>query len=93
MLLKLKIVFLQVIFFFFWLFKYKKTNSFIISGDTLFIGGAGRFFEGNAKEMLENMDFIASLPDDVHILCGHEYTFDNYKWGKEIEPDNEQIQI
>ena len=46
----------------------------IFTGDTIFIGGCGRFFEGNAKGMLYAMDLMLSLPDDMKIFCGHEYT-------------------
>lgn len=31
--------------------------------------------------MLENFDYISKLDDSTHILVGHEYTVDNYKWG------------
>jgi hydroxyacylglutathione hydrolase len=49
-------------------------NDVIFTGDTLFSSGCGRFFEGNAEEMLKNMDKIANLEDQVQIFCGHEYT-------------------
>ncbi|VDM45195.1 unnamed protein product [Toxocara canis] len=38
----------------------------VFTGDTLFIGGCGRFFEGNAKEMHSALnEKLASLPDDT----------------------------
>lgn len=37
---------------------------FIFTGDTLFIAGCGRFFEGTAKEMYEAlMQKLFHLPD------------------------------
>ncbi|CZT18886.1 probable glyoxylase [Ramularia collo-cygni] len=54
----------------------------VFTGDTLFIGGCGRFFEGSAEEM----DFalnkvLATLPEDTKVYPGHEYTKGNVKFG------------
>ena len=49
------------------------TNTPILfTGDTLFVGGCGRFFEGTASDMLTNMDRIASLPAHTVVFCAHE---------------------
>lgn len=64
----------------------------LFTGDTLFLGGCGRFFEGTAKEMLENFDLIASLPKDTNIFCGHEYTVSNLEWALGVEWENEAIE-
>ncbi len=58
----------------------------LFSGDTLFVGGCGRFFEGTAAQMLENMDKIASLPLDTLVFCAHEYTESNYKFLAHVDP-------
>ena len=43
-------------------------------GDTLFLGGCGRFFEGTAEEMQEALNVkLAALPGDTLVYCGHEY--------------------
>ena len=40
----------------------------VFTGDTLFIGGCGRFFEGNAAEMHRALNqVLAKLPDDTQI--------------------------
>ena len=40
----------------------------VFTGDTLFIGGCGRFFEGNAKEMHKALnEVLAALPDDTKV--------------------------
>src|SRR4051812_43019528 len=58
----------------------------------LLIGGCGKFFEGNADEMHRALTkVIGSLPQDTQIYCGHEYTVSNLIFGKEIEPNNEQL--
>ena len=64
----------------------------LFTGDTLFLGGCGRFFEGTAKEMLVNFDLIASLPKDTQIFCGHEYTVSNLEWALGVEWENESIE-
>jgi hydroxyacylglutathione hydrolase len=51
----------------------------IFTGDTIFIGGAGRFFEGGTgAQMLKNFDLMLTLPDDMKIFCGHEYVEQNF---------------
>lgn len=52
----------------------------LFPGDTLFVGGCGRFFEGTATQMLKNMDRFSSLPSDTAIYCAHEYTDNNYRF-------------
>ncbi|KAK2749476.1 Cytoplasmic glyoxalase II [Myotisia sp. PD_48] len=53
----------------------------VFTGDTLFIGGCGRFFEGNAKEMnIALNEILSSLPDDTKVYPGHEYTKQNVKF-------------
>jgi len=69
-----------------------KLQSILFTGDTLFIGGCGRFFEGTAEEMYQNLcKTIASMPDDTLIYCGHEYTVNNLKFGLAVEPDNNEM--
>ncbi|KAI1753447.1 Las1-domain-containing protein [Xylaria castorea] len=54
----------------------------VFTGDTLFHGGCGRFFEGNAEEMNVALNkTLASLPDDTKVYPGHEYTKSNVKFG------------
>jgi hydroxyacylglutathione hydrolase len=60
----------------------------VFTGDTLFIGGSGRFFEGTAKEMLANFDLLSSLPLDTYVYCGHEYTVSNLEFSVGIEWEN-----
>ena len=59
----------------------------LFSGDTLFVGGCGRFFEGTATEMLKNMDRFGTLPLDTHVYCAHEYTLENLKFLSTIDAD------
>jgi hydroxyacylglutathione hydrolase len=57
----------------------------VFTGDTLFIGGCGRFFEGNATEMHKALnEVLAGLPDDTKVYPGHEYTKNNVKFAKTV---------
>jgi len=63
----------------------KNVNRCVFTGDTLFIGGCGRFFAGTAEEMLNSMDKIGELPDDTKVFCGHEYTNNNFSFCTKAE--------
>jgi hydroxyacylglutathione hydrolase len=62
------------------------------TGDTLFIAGCGRLFEGSPAQMLTSMQKLAALPGDTKVCCGHEYTLSNLKFAAYIEPQNQDIQ-
>mmetsp|Transcript_45722 Transcript_45722/g.109027 ORF Transcript_45722/g.109027 Transcript_45722/m.109027 type:complete len:360 (+) Transcript_45722:181-1260(+) len=63
----------------------------LFSGDTLFAGGVGKFFEGTAEQMDNNLSRIGTLPPAAKVFCGHEYTVTNYKFAAALEPDNQQV--
>ncbi|KAG8891104.1 Cytoplasmic glyoxalase II [Tulasnella sp. 332] len=63
----------------------------VFTGDTLFIGGCGRFFEGTAEEMHKSLSYLGTLPDDTVTWIGHEYTTSNFKFGAHVDPENEAI--
>lgn len=60
----------------------------VFTGDTVFNGGCGRFFEGGPAQMLAAMDLMQSLPDTCQMFCGHEYTLKNLEFCAQAEPDN-----
>lgn len=70
---------------------YSKENSIMFTGDTLFLAGCGRFFEGTSHDMLGSLQKLCKLPDNTKIYCGHEYTENNLKFAGEIEPGNKYI--
>jgi len=70
----------------------KSQPAALFTGDTLFVGGCGRFFEGTASEMYHALlEVIASMPGDTYIYCGHEYTVKNLEFALTIEPGNMAI--
>ncbi|EST06521.1 Beta-lactamase-like protein [Kalmanozyma brasiliensis GHG001] len=64
-------------------------KSGVFTGDTLFVSGCGRFFEGTPEEMLRAMDKLSTLPEETKVWCGHEYTKANAEFSAAILPSNE----
>jgi len=63
----------------------------LFTGDTLFVGGCGKFFEGGADEMANSLSVCAHFPKDTAIFCGHENTLDNLQFGAYALPGNDAI--
>ncbi|XP_053668398.1 hydroxyacylglutathione hydrolase, mitochondrial [Anopheles marshallii] len=64
----------------------------VFTGDTLFLAGCGRFFEGTPIQMYDALiGKLSQLPDDTKVYCGHEYALQNLRFAHTIEPDNEDI--
>jgi hydroxyacylglutathione hydrolase len=68
-----------------------RIESAVFTGDTLFVAGCGRLFEGTAAEMRASLNKLAGLPDETLVYAGHEYTLTNLKFAAQLEPDNEHI--
>ena len=60
-------------------------------GDTIFVLGCGRLFEGSPEDMFGSMAAIARLPDDTKLYCAHEYTLSNARFAVTVEPDNQAL--
>lgn len=67
-------------------------NPALFCGDTLFVGGCGRLFEGTAEQMYSSLSRLALLPDNTRIYCAHEYTQANLKFARAVEPNNQKLQ-
>lgn len=67
-------------------------NGMVFVGDTLFMSGCGRLFEGTPGQMHQSLGKLASLPEDTQVFCAHEYTLANLKFAAAVEPDNQDIQ-
>jgi hydroxyacylglutathione hydrolase len=63
----------------------------VFTGDTLFAGGCGRLFEGDAAQMMASLARLAALPDDTRVYCGHEYTEKNLRFAAMLEPGNRPL--
>ncbi len=63
----------------------------VFTGDTLFLAGCGRLFEGTPAHMHTSLSRLAQLPPDTLVCCGHEYTEKNLRFAASLEPDNPEI--
>jgi hydroxyacylglutathione hydrolase len=61
------------------------------TGDTLFGGGCGRVFEGDAAMMHASLMRLAALPPETRVYFGHEYTASNLRFAAAVEPDNAAV--
>jgi glyoxylase-like metal-dependent hydrolase (beta-lactamase superfamily II) len=59
----------------------------LFAGDTLFVAGVGKFFEGTASEMEAIIAGpLAALPAHALLFPGHEYAADNLAFTTWLEP-------
>jgi hydroxyacylglutathione hydrolase len=63
----------------------------LFCGDTLFVAGCGRLFEGTADIMFNSMVKLNLLPDDTAVYCAHEYTLANLNFATHVAPDDIKI--
>lgn len=65
----------------------------LFTGDSLFIGGIGKLFEGpDAVNMTNTLSRFRSLPVDTRVYPGHEYTVQNLYFAAWLEPENISLQ-
>jgi hydroxyacylglutathione hydrolase len=60
----------------------------LFCGDALFACGCGRLFEGSAQQMHASLAKFSALPDDTKVYCAHEYTLENIRFARVVEPGN-----
>jgi hydroxyacylglutathione hydrolase len=64
----------------------------VFTGDTLFVAGCGRLFEGTPAMMHGSLSGkLGRLPPGTRVYCGHEYTVQNARFALTIEPDNAAV--
>ena len=64
----------------------------LFCGDTLFVGGCGRVFEGSNQQMRASLAKLAALPGSSRVFCAHEYTLANLQFALRVEPENRALQ-
>lgn len=71
---------------------YLVDDRYLVTGDTLFKLGCGKFFEGTAADMKQSFDnIIRNVKRDVILLYGHDYNFSNLKFAKLFKEIPEEI--
>jgi len=63
----------------------------LFCGDTLFACGCGRLFEGTPEQMYASLQKLAALPGETRVYCAHEYTLDNIRFARAVEPGNSAL--
>jgi hydroxyacylglutathione hydrolase len=60
----------------------------VFTGDTLFLLGCGRLFEGTPAQMWASLQKLRALPPATRVYCGHEYTEKNAAFARTVDPAN-----
>lgn len=63
----------------------------LFCGDTLFGCGCGRIFEGSPSQLHLSLQKLAALPDSTNIYPAHEYTLNNIRFARMIDPENPDL--
>mmetsp|Transcript_5438 Transcript_5438/g.5172 ORF Transcript_5438/g.5172 Transcript_5438/m.5172 type:complete len:140 (+) Transcript_5438:169-588(+) len=64
----------------------------VFTGDTLFVGTVGKFFEGDAEQMHQNLERLHDLPSETQVFPGHEYTIDSLKFCQKMDTRNDALE-
>ena len=70
---------------------YSELGQALFCGDTLFVGGCGRVFEGTHNQMRVSLSKLRDLPATTQVFCAHEYTLANLKFAHMVEPNNDDL--
>jgi hydroxyacylglutathione hydrolase len=63
----------------------------VFTGDTLFVMGCGRLFEGDGPMMHASLQKLATLPAETVVYCSHEYTEANAAFALTVDPANSEL--
>ena len=74
----------HIIFFF-------EREKILFAGDTLFLMGCGRVFEGTFEQMHNSIQKLNQLDPETTIYCAHEYTLANANFAVTVEPQNKVL--
>jgi hydroxyacylglutathione hydrolase len=63
----------------------------VFVGDTLFVMGCGRLFEGDGPMMWRSLQKLMDLPPQTIVYCAHEYTEANADFALSVDPGNAEL--
>ncbi|MGE0733947.1 MAG: hydroxyacylglutathione hydrolase [Alphaproteobacteria bacterium] len=66
-------------------------SAVLFPGDTLFLLGCGRLFEGTPQQMWNSLGKLRRLPPETRVYCAHEYTQSNARFAVTVDPTNEVL--
>ncbi|KAG0436516.1 putative hydroxyacylglutathione hydrolase [Dictyocoela muelleri] len=68
-----------------------KIGNYLVTGDTFFYLGVGKFFEGNGRMMENSIEKLLKLNEDIILLYGHDYSKTNLAFAEQFFPIPESI--
>lgn len=71
---------------------YFAQDDLLFCGDTLFVMGCGRLFEGTAEQLWTSLQKLKKLPKATKVYCAHEYSLANGQFALSVEPNNHALQ-
>ena len=60
----------------------------LFCGDTMFLMGCGRLFEGTPAQMWASLGKFKTLPPSTRVYCAHEYTQSNARFAMSVDGAN-----
>ncbi len=69
------------------------TQTFMVTGDTLFNGTVGNCFSGDLDVFFTSLKRLIDLPLTTRIYAGHDYVAESVQAARGIEPNNEDIDL
>ena len=68
-----------------------KSDSFVVTGDTLFIADVGKCSESMLPVFRKSLDKLLALPDNLIVYPGHDYIERSLKRAEKLGPYHENI--
>lgn len=65
----------------------------LFCGDTLFVCGCGRLFEGSPEQMRQSLQTLRDLPGETKVYCAHEYTLANLRFARSWLPEDDGLRV
>lgn len=62
-------------------------------GDVVFVMGCGRAQPGQSAALWTSVSRVMTLPDDVRLITGHDYTAANARFALAMDPANAALQV
>ena len=72
---------------------YNDQQGLLFCGDTLFLAGCGRVFEGSPMQMHQSLNKIMALPAMTMAYPTHEYSVANLKFAMAVDSNNEALKL
>ncbi len=63
----------------------------LFCGDTLFLAGCGRMFEGTPEQFHQSLRLLAELPAETRVYAAHEYSLANLRFAAAAMPGNAAV--